>query len=133
MTLLDLVCDSREDRFLTGRWQNMQSFGLMFHRDLLENRTDPLANAIQANPEAFRAACDGLGGTSIKGGDLSSAIELFDGLRIGVLFWAGDEEFQPRVRFVWDENAWMYLKYETMHFAVGLLRQKLLQTMEHFA
>jgi len=133
MTLLDLVCDSREDRFLTGRWQNMQAFGLMFHRDFLENRVDPLAKAIQKKPAAFQAACDALGGVAMKGGDLSSAIELFDGLRIGVLFWAGDEEFQPRVRFLWDENARMYLKYETMHFAVGLLRQKLLQSMEDFA
>ena len=36
MTLLDLVCDSREDRFLSGRWKSLADFGLMFHRSLLE-------------------------------------------------------------------------------------------------
>lgn len=36
LTLLDLVCDSREDRFLTGRWKNMSSFGHQFHQTLLE-------------------------------------------------------------------------------------------------
>ena len=51
MTLLDLVCDSRESRFLTGKWKNMTDFGLMFHRNLLENTTDPWAERLQAEPE----------------------------------------------------------------------------------
>ena len=77
MTLLDLVCDSREDRFLTGRWKSMESFGLQFHQNLLQ----------------------------------------------------GDEEFLPRIRYLWDENALQYLRYETMYFAVSLLRQRILQEM----
>ena len=36
MTLLDLICDSRENRFLAGKWKNTADFGLMFHRNLLE-------------------------------------------------------------------------------------------------
>ena len=36
LTLLDLLCDSRDDRWLTNRWQNMQTFGLQFHQNLLE-------------------------------------------------------------------------------------------------
>lgn len=129
MVLLDLVCDSREDRWLTGRWQNMQSFGLMFHRNLLEDAKDPFAQAIQENMEGFRRVCREMKGVTIPGGDISYAIELFDGLRIGILFWEGDEEFAPRVRILWDENALMYIKYETMHFAVGMLKQRILDTI----
>ena len=33
------------------------------------------------------------------------------------------------LRLLWDENALMYLKYETMYFAVGLLRQRFRELM----
>lgn len=133
MTLLDLVCDSREDRFISGRWKQMQSFGLMFHQNLLEDARDPWAEKIQGDMAAFERACRALEGEKMSGGDVSYAIELFDGLRIWVQFWEGDEEFPPRVRFLWDENARMYLKYETMYFAVGLLRGRIDEEMERLS
>ena len=130
MTLLDLLCDSREDRRLAGRWKNMQSFGLMFHQNLLEDQRDPMAERIDRDPEGFRRACADLGAEPIPGGDMGFGVELFDGLRIGLLFWHGDEEFLPRLRYLWDENANQYIRYETMYFAVGLLKQRLLEQME---
>ena len=129
MTLLDLVCDCREDRFLTGRWKNMTDFGLMFHRNLLEGKKDPWAEKFQAQPEAFRSACEALGGISFPQGDIAYAIELFDGLSILVQLWFGDEEFPACLRFLWDENALMYIKYETMYFAKGLLLQEIEKRM----
>ena len=125
MTLLDLVCDSRDDRWLSGKWQNMQAFGLQFHQNLLEESRDPAAVCFDRDPGRLVRACRGLGGEKISGGDYGFAVELFDGLKIGVLFWHGDEEFLPRLRFLWDANAKMYIRYETMHFAVGMLRKML--------
>lgn len=127
MTLLDLLCDSRDDRWLSGHWQSMQSFGLLFHRNLLEDRADPLARAIDREPELFHRACEALGAEKMPGGDYGYAVELFDGLKIGMLFWHGDEEFAPRLRWFWDANAGMYIRYETMHFAVGLLKRRLME------
>ena len=129
MTLLDLLCDSREDRFLSGRWKNTTDFGLMFHRNLNEGKTDPWAEAFQADPEGFRKACLLLGGKPFAKGDLAYAIELFDGLPILIQLWFGDEEFPASLRFLWDENALMYLKYETMYFAKGLLLDKIRERM----
>ena len=129
MTLLDLVCDSREDRFPTGRWQNMANFGALFHRSLAEDRADPLAEKIQADPAAFRRACEAMGGTPGPGGDISYALPFFDKLQVAIQFWEGDEEFSPRIRWLWDENALMYLKYETMHFAKGMLLEKIQNRM----
>lgn len=127
MTLLDLLCDSREDRCLSGRWKNMQSFGLQFHQNLLEDQKDPVAEYFDADPERLRAACARLGGARIPGGDFGFAVELFDGLKIGILFWHGDDEFTPRLRYLWDENALQYIRYETMYFAVKLLNRRLLE------
>ena len=129
MTLLDLLCDSKENRFLTGKWKNMSAFGLMFHQNLLEGQRDPWADRFEADPGGFRKACRALGGISFPTGDAAYAIELFDGLSVVVQLWFGDEEFPASLRFLWDENALMYIKYETMYFAKGLLLQRLQEQM----
>ena len=41
----------------------------------------------------------------------------------------GDEEFPPGLRFLWDENALMYIRYETMYYAKGLLLQRLAEKL----
>lgn len=128
MTLLDLVCDSRQDRCLSGNWKQMRDFGLMFHRSLLEER-DAWAEFFQQNPEGLRRACVALGGVPLHQGDIAYAIELFDGLRIALQFWEGDEEFPPTMRLLWDENALQYIKYETMYFARTLLLERIRDTM----
>ena len=69
--------------------------------------------------------CKVLGAEAIPGGDMGYAFELFEGLKIGLLFWHGDEEFLPRIRYLWDENAKQYIRYETMYYAVTLLRRRI--------
>ncbi len=128
MTILDILCDSKEGRFLTGRWQGMQNFGLQFHQNLLEGK-DPLAAAADKDPEAFRRACRALGGTEIPGADMGYAIEVMIGLKIALQFWHSDEEFPAQIRYFWDENALQYIRYETMYFAVGYLRSLLLRQL----
>ena len=129
MTLLDLLCDSREDRFPAHRWRNMLAFGHMFHQQLMEE-SDPNALFFERNLASFRRACEALGGKALPQGDAGYAIEVFDGLCIGLQLWLGDEEFPPQLRWMWDENALMYLKYETMYFARGVLLQRIREEME---
>ena len=125
MTLLDLLCDSRDDRCLAHTWQNMQTFGLQFHQNLLEERRDPTAERVDRNPQLLHRAAKALGAEAITGGDIGYAFELFDGLKIGLLFWHGDDEFLPRIRYLWDANAKQYIRYETMYFAVDLLLRRI--------
>ena len=107
----------------------MQSFGLHFHQNLLEEQRDPMAEHIDRDPEGFQRACLALGGEPLDGADMSYAIEVFDGLRITVQFWHGDDEFAPRLRYLWDENANQYIRYETMYFAVNLLLRRIKEKM----
>lgn len=130
MTLLDLVCDSREDRFLSGRWKNMSAFGLMFHQNLLENARDPWAEKFQDDLDGFRRACLALGGTPLPNGDAAYAMDFFDGLPVALQLWLGDEDFPANLRVLWDENANMYIKYETMYFAKALLLRAIGEEME---
>ena len=120
MTLLDLLCDSRDDRRCAGRLSSMASFGRIFYRSSYDDKPDPTAQWIQDHLAAFQETCARFG-TPISGGDFGYAFDLFDGLKLGFHFWEGDEEFAPRLRFLWDENALQYLRFETMHMAVSLL------------
>lgn len=133
MTLLDVICDSREDRFVSGKWKNMRDFGLMFHRNLLENRKDPWACLFQERQEAFQKACEALNGKRLHSGDIAYSIEVCDGLPLMLQLWFGDDEFPPNLRILWDENALMYLRYETMYFAKGLLLDKIKEKMDCFS
>ena len=130
MTLLDLVCDSPADRWLSHRWKSMSDFGLQFHQNLLEEKRDSLADRIDQVPECYISACRALKGRPVSNCDIGFAFDLFEGLEICVQFWHGDEEFYPRLRFLWDENALQYLRYETMYFAIGLLRSRLREHMD---
>ena len=125
MTLLDLLCDSREDRFLTGNWKSMQAFGNQIHRNLLERPRDAAAEQFAQNMDRFEGACRSLGGTPVPMGDMGFAIELFDGLKIAVALWQADDDFPAALWYYWDENALMYIRYETMYYAVDLLRSRL--------
>lgn len=129
LTLLDLVCDSREDRFLAGKWKNMSSFGHQFHQTLLE-QADPWAASLQEHPEALKRACGALNAAPASFGDCAYVIPLFEGLGVMLQLWYGDEEFPASVRWLWDENALMYLKYETMYYAVGMIRARLQQLIQ---
>ncbi len=125
MTLLDILCDARQDRHPAGKYQTMNHFGRSFHRNLLEDGPDPLAARFDRDPDALHRACAALKGERLPQGDIGYALPFFQELRLAVHFWHGDEEFAPRLRFLWDANALMYLRYETMHFALGLLRRRL--------
>lgn len=128
MTVLDWLCDSRPDRSIAGHWVNLVTHGHYFHRELQEGE-DPNAELFDRNPEAFCKACEALGGQILPGADIGYAIELIDGLQIFVQLWHGDEEFAPRLRCLWDENALQYIRYETTWYAVGLLMQRLRENM----
>ena len=129
LTLLDLVCDSDPRRFVRGNWKNMSSFGLLFHEKLLEGTRDPWAETFEQNPDAFHRACRTLKGTPLPIGDIAYSIEVFDGLPLALQLWFGDDEFPASLRFLWDENALMYLKYETMFYAKELLLNRIREFM----
>lgn len=130
MIILDWLCDSRADRYITGRWINIVTQGHYFHRNLQEDGSDSNAQLFDRHPEAFAKACEALGGEKQTGADIGYAIELIDGLRIFVQLWHGDEEFSPRLRCLWDENTTRYIRYETTWYAVGLLMAQIKERME---
>lgn len=125
MSILDLLCGSRNDRRLSGRWKNMSAFGLQFHQSLLEREKNTWAERFQNDQAGFRQACLALGGTPLPIGDIAYSIEVFDGLPIALQLWLGDDEFPPNLRYLWDENAAQYIRYETMYYALDVLLNRI--------
>lgn len=129
MTILDWLCDSRPDRFITGRWVNLVTHGHNFHGSLQEDENNPNAYLFDRNPAAFCAACEALRGQHQPGADIGYIIELIDGLCVFVQLWHGDDEFPPHLRCLWDENTHRYLRYETTWFATALLMTRIRENM----
>ncbi len=127
MTLLDWICDCKPNRQLAGTMTGIQNFGHQFHQNLAEGGQDPVADRFDRDPASFHRACKALGGTPLPGCDMGYAVELFDRLPIGIKFWHSDEEFPAQIRWFLDANALQYLRYETMYYAVGLLKGLLLE------
>ena len=126
LTIFDLLCDAKPGRHAVGTWRTTLDFGGQVHRGLLENeKPDALELLYDKDPARLRAACEMLGGEALPGADVSYALPFFEDLRIAVQFWHGDEEFSPRLRFLWDAAADQYLRYETMYYALSLLRTRL--------
>ena len=130
MTLLDLLCDSREDRFLSGRWKAMTAFGQLFHRSLAEEGRDPWADRFEADPDGFRRACLALGGTAIPLGDLGFSFPVFRELTVRLKFYGSDEDFPASVVLLWDENMLQYVYYETVFYIAGFLLHRILEQMD---
>ena len=72
----------------------------------------------------------GAGRQAPSRGDAAYAFEIFDGLGVAVQLWLGDDEFPPNLRFLWDENADQYIRYETMYFAKALLLSRIAGQMK---
>ena len=126
MTLLDLICDSDPCRYVSGRFLSMQAFGHGFHRELGER--NPLADLFDLHPQAVAAVCEELSGSPFPAGDLAYELPVFENLHLVLQLWRRDEEFPPSLRFLWDENALQYLKYETMYFAVDVLTDRIISS-----
>ena len=129
MTLLDWLCDSKPDRSITGRFVNIVTQGHYFHRNLQETEEDPDAELFAADPAAFRAACEALGGEPMTGADVGYAMELLDGVKIFVKLWFADEDFPAKLVCLWEENVLHYIRYETTWYALGLLLERIKENM----
>ena len=125
LTLFDVLCDSKPGAKLSGSWKAMRDFGLQFHQGLLEQDDNPDAVFFDAHPEVLTKGCLALGAAPMPGADLGYAVPAVLGVPVWVQFWHSDEEFAPRLRYLWDENALQFIRYETMWYAVGLLLERI--------
>lgn len=133
LTIFDYLCDSKENRRPSGEMKSMASFGQLFHTGLLEpSKPSELEIIIDKSPELFQKACLKLGGTPFPSGDLAYTVQFFPDLPMTIQFWHSDEDFPPQLRWLWDTATGDFIRYETMHYALGIIRQRLIFWIESY-
>ena len=128
LTLFDYLCDARPGRAPARESVSMSSLGGHVHTGLA-SASGPLEQAIDRDPDAFRAACLALGGREAAGGDACFDLDLFPDLPVRLRFWHADEDFPAQLDLLWDKNSLLFLRYETTWFAAGHLRRRIARHM----
>ena len=134
MTLYDLLCYSEGDAIppLTGQWCTVGNFIVTGITDT-EGDTRQYAAFCDGRMDQFRAACATLGGTTespLAGADLTCRFAVTPFFPLLLQFWAGDDEFPPKLLVMWDRNSDRFLRFETTFYLQGDLLARLKQAME---
>ena len=128
LTVYDYLCDAKPGRVPAREAVSMAFLGGHVHANLA-SAPGSLELAIDRAPDAFRRACEALGGTEASGGDICYDLDLFPDLPVQLRFWHADEDFPPSLDLLWDRNTLQFLRYETTWFAAGVLRGRLREEM----
>ena len=128
LTVYDYLCDAKPGRVPAREAVSMAFLGGHVHTTLA-SAAGALELAIDRDPDAFRRACETLGGTPAPGGDICFDLEMFPDLPVQLRFWHADEDFPPSLDLLWDRNTLQFLRYETTWFAAGVLRRRLREEM----
>lgn len=74
----------------------------------------PLAQTFEGRGELLKKACDALGGTPIRQGDVGYIVRAFACMPLTVLFWDGDEEFEAQANILFDADITDFIHEETV-------------------
>lgn len=126
MSIYDVLCNAKELAYISGEWRSLQNlsphsnFGAsgksMYKRE---------AQALSGRLEEIKKACEDLGGAPSTGADAGYIFNAFPFLPVLFQFWEGDEEFPPRLRFLFDKNTMDFMHFETAWYVAGYLLNRI--------
>ncbi len=134
MTVYDLLCYHR-GKFppaLLGQWCTVGNFVVTGVTNTV-GFTKKYAAKMDGKLELLRAACAEMGGAQLPtmaGADLTVRFAVTPFFPVLLQFWAGDEEFPPKLLLLWDRNADQFLHFETTFYLQGDLLERLWRRME---
>ena len=82
------------------------------------------------NPEGFVEAGKLLGGTPVRFGDKSVALDVFPRIPIIYILWVGDEEFPPRAGVLFDASIESHFTLDMIWIMVNQVSQRLVEAAE---
>lgn len=131
MTIFDVLCESKPGCRLSGEFVRVNDLdGVAQTAHLGGNLFDGSAKAFTHRTGALKAACERLGGTAGKVGDVSYRIPMFDFFPVMLQFWDADDEFDAVLKIMWDRRTLDFMRYETTYYAAGRLLERLREMME---
>ena len=128
LSVYDWLCDGKPDARASGVYAPVGSLpGVLVGGSGLMMEDRVLAKTVDADPERFCAACRNMGGREIRLGDLGFEVPIFPDLSMQLKFYFADEEFPPSLTFLWDKNILDFVRYETVYYIAGVLRDRLME------
>ena len=134
MTIYDILCYHKGDKMppLSGQWCAVGTF-IVAGITETETFTQKYANYFDGHLEELKLACKTLGGEiqpTMAGADLTCRFEVTPFFPVLLQFWAGDEEFPPKLLILWDRNTDQYMHFETTFYLQGDLLSQLRNVMQ---
>lgn len=133
MTIYDLLCyhQGPNPPTLTGQWCTVGNF-IVTGVQNTGTFTKGYSAVFDGHLPELRGACDTLGGTllpAMAGADVTCRFPVTSFFPVLLQFWAGDDEFPPKLMLLWDRSADKFLHFETTFFLQGDLLQRLKAAM----
>ena len=120
LSIFDYLCRDNVLPGMSGRWRAVNA---LKHAGQSSPNAAELhkrhAIRMQDHIPALKQALQELALAPFPQGDAACTFEVFPGFYAVFQFWEGDEEFPPSVRFLWDDNALSYLRFETLFYVMG--------------
>lgn len=123
MTIYDLLCYCQGSYApaLLGQWCAVGNF-IVTGITETETFTRKFARLFDGREAELRAACVKLGGELLPrmaGADVTCKLPVTPFFPVLLQFWAGDEDFPPRIMLLWDRNTDKFLHFETTFYLQG--------------
>jgi len=131
MTIYDVLCNSKPEAKLSMQWQTLEyltpasNFGSK-ERSLFS----PAAMSFSGKVEELKRACKNLGGFETTKSDAGFMFSAFPFLPVIFQFWDGDDEFEPRVSFLFDLNTLDFICFESAWCIAAHLTETIRSEME---
>ncbi len=130
LSILDYVCDRKPFAKAANDFCPVGSLpGVFVGGSGLVMKDERLEQRIQSHPDAFRLACESLGGVATGAGDMGYRLPVFPDLCMELKFYFADEDFPPQLTFLWDKNILQFVRYETVYYIAGCLCRLLKERM----
>ena len=91
---------------------------------------DPIEKKYGNNPEGFIAAGEVLGGTPVRFGDKSIALDVFPRIPIIYIVWRGDEEFPTKAGVLFDASIGSHFTLDIIWIMVNEVSRRLVEAKE---
>lgn len=133
MTIYDLLCYHKGEAApeLYGQWCAVGNFVVTGVTNT-DTFTKKYARLFDGKLDGLKAASQKLGGVlqpSMAGADLTCRFPVTDFFPVLLQFWAGDEEFPPKLLLLWDRNTDRFMHFETTFYLQGDLLHRLAESL----
>jgi hypothetical protein len=99
---------------LSGKWINFKQVpsGSIYYPAFVKRSQKPLCDFFSERLDLLERAAPTLGGEKTDYGDRAVIIPALPRVPVVLVFWSGDEEFQPEAHILFDSNISSYLSTE---------------------